>query len=44
MDEYYKMEQMYKKQVDTTNNLENTLKKEIEKKSLEIADLKGKIQ
>lgn len=44
LDEYYKMEQMYKKQVDTTNNLENTLKKEIEKKSLEIADLKGKIQ
>ncbi len=43
-DEYYKMEQNYKKQVDATNDLENRLRKEIEKRNLEIADLKGKIQ
>ena len=38
------MEQNYKKQVDATNDLENRLRKEIEKRNLEIADLKGKIQ
>lgn len=34
----------FKRQVDSTQALENKLKKEIEKRNLEIADLKGKIQ
>lgn len=34
----------FKKQVDATDALENRLKKEIDKRNLDIADLKGKIQ
>lgn len=33
----------YKRQVDATDALDNKLKKEIEKRNLEISDLKGKI-
>lgn len=40
----HQTELKFKRQVDATDALENKLKKEIEKRNLEIADLKGKIQ
>lgn len=40
----HESELKFKKQVDATDALENKLKKEIEKRNLDIADLKGKIQ
>lgn len=43
-DKAHQSDLKFKKQVDATDALENKLKKEIEKRNLDIADLKGKIQ